>query len=351
MTKNKTIRVVIAEDSAAYRDLIISILQNTDDVEVVGVAKNGAEAVRLVHRLEPDLIIMDIHMPQMNGFDAARHIMQESPRPIVMVSASLQVNEHNLTFDALQAGALSIINKPTLFDPPEAYESLVAEIKTMAEVRVVRRWQRQAKASPPVPVSLKKPDTLEIIAIASSTGGPAALAEILSRLPGTLPVPILVVQHITIGFGASLAEWLNQQTPLEVKLARLGDIPKAGQVLIAPDNYHMTVNTDRSIGLHQKPPYRGLRPAADYLFFTMADVYRAKAIGVILTGMGDDGAKGLQAMHNQGAYTIAQNQDTCVVFGMPAAAITLGAATSVQPLGNIASTLIQVLKENVHDSS
>jgi two-component system chemotaxis response regulator CheB len=377
-TKNAPIRVLIAEDSPVARELLVAILQNAPGVQVVGTARNGAEAVRLTQRLKPDVITMDVHMPEMDGIAATRQIMAEMPRPIVMLSASLNKNKHNLTFDALQAGALSVLEKPALHDPPETHADLIHQIKLMAEVKVVRRWgseearrrgreeeqgtaerkapgggageQRRVKNQPAnlraegplwaTPLLRRNGQTkIQLVAMASSTGGPGVLAKILSQLPANFPVPILVVQHITSGFGAGLATWLDQQTPLEVRLARQGDEPQAGQVLLAPDDYHMQVNRLGLITLNQTPREQGVRPSANVLFHSLAQVYRATALGIILTGMGSDGALGLRAMREVGAFTIAQDKESCVVFGMPAVAIELGAVEQVLPASQVAAAV------------
>jgi len=181
------------------------------------------------------------------------------------------------------------------------------------------------------------------VVVASSTGGPGILAEILAKLPANFGAPILIVQHITPGFGQGLATWLNQQTPLEVRLAKQADEPTVGQVLIAPDDHHMAVNNLGRIALNKEAPYQGLRPAADYLFKSVAKIYGARAVGVILSGMGSDGADGLLAMYKAGAHTIAQNKETCVVFGMPAVAIDLGAAEQILPTHQIAPAIVALV--------
>jgi two-component system chemotaxis response regulator CheB len=345
MSKDIPIRVLVAEDSPVARELLVAVLQSAPELQVVGTARNGVEAVRLTKRLQPDVIMMDVYMPEQDGLEATRQIMNETPRPIVMVSANLNQSERNLTFDSLQAGALSVLAKPTVNDPPEVYQTLITQLKLMSEVKVIRRWpgdKTSRKPSTPVePVVIERQGRakIQMVAMAASTGGPGILAQILRALPGTFSVPILIVQHITAGFSIGLADWLNQQTALEVRLARQGDRPRAGLVLIAPDNYHMLVNRVGLITLTQSPPVQNLRPAADVLFRSVAEVYADTAIGVILTGMGSDGAEGLRAMRSAGAYTIAQDQQSCIVFGMPAVAIELGAAAQVLPVSKIAAAI------------
>lgn len=345
------IRVLIAEDSPTYRELLVTILQSAPDLQVIGTARNGIEAVRLAKRLKPDVITMDVYMPEMDGFEATRQIMTEIPCPVVIISASTAKDQRDLTFNALRAGALSVLEKPTLQDLPEVYEALVTQVRLMSEIKVVRHWSKPtASLELELPATAKLPtliqngrSKIQLVAIASSTGGPGILAEILSKLPGDFPVPILIVQHITPGFGAGLADWLNQQTPLQVRLAHHADELKPGQVLIAPDGAHMVVNSMGLIAMTNAPSLHGLRPAADYLFHSVAQVYGATAIGIILTGMGSDGAAGLQAMRRAAAHTIAQDKETCIVFGMPAVAIELGAAEQVLPAKRIAAAIMALI--------
>jgi two-component system chemotaxis response regulator CheB len=349
-TQTTPIRVLIAEDSLVARELLVSVLQNAPGLQVIGTACNGAEAVRLAKRLKPDVIAMDVYMPEMDGLEATRRIMAEIPLPIVMVSASFNKNEQQLTFDALRAGALSILEKPTIYDPPEAHNFLVDQLRLMSEVKVVRHWGKSRQySSQPQPI-VKSPalrrngeSKIQLMAVASSTGGPGVLAKILCGLPVDFPIPILIVQHIMAGFAEGLATWLNQLTTLQVRLAQYRDEPKAGQVLIAPDNHHMVINNQGLISLNQEPPQNGLRPSANYLFNSVAEVYGATAIGVILTGMGNDGADGLLALRETGAHTIAQDEASCVVFGMPAVAIELNAAEQILPADKIAAALMALV--------
>jgi two-component system chemotaxis response regulator CheB len=292
---------------------------------------------------------MDVYMPEMDGLEATRRIMAETPRPIVMVSASFNKNENKLSFDALQSGALSILEKPTVNDPPETHKFLIDQLKLMSEVKVVRRWNRSRYPSDHI--STLKPATfakngkakIQLLTIASSTGGPCVLAKILNELPADFSVPILIVQHIMSGFSSGLATWLNQLVSLEVRLAQHTDEPQPGQVLIAPDNHHMLINDKGLVALSQEPPQNGLRPAANYLFNSVAEVYGATAIGIILTGMGGDGAEGLLALRETGAHTIAQDEASCVVFGMPAVAIELGAAEQILPADKIAAAVMKLV--------
>jgi two-component system chemotaxis response regulator CheB len=356
-TQVAPIRVLVVEDSQVARDLLVSVLQNSPGFEVVGTARNGQEAVRLARRLKPSVITMDVYMPEMDGLAATQQIMAETPCPIVIISACSNKQELNLTFSAIQAGALTVLDKPSLDDSPEVLQAMVDRIRLMSEVKVIRRWRRPEVQIAPVPVGpvqlegsgrmlptgrlpAKPVEKIDLVAIAASTGGPAALAEILGRLPGNFPAPMLVVQHITPGFGASLATWLNQMTPLEVRLARPAEAPRPGQVLLAPDDHHLEITGLKLINISQTPhDQNGQRPSANALFHSVARNYGAKALGIILTGMGNDGAEGLLAMRQAGAWTLAQSEESCVVFGMPAVAIELGAVDQILPVDKIATSI------------
>lgn len=343
------IRVLIAEDSPTYRELLAAILQDTPNFQVIATARNGVEAVRLAKRLRPDVITMDVFMPEMDGFEATRQIMSECPCPVVIISASTDKTQQDLTFNALKAGALSVLEKPTLHDTNEVYQALARQVRLMSEVKVVRHWSQPARSIDPTSSTAVNGSIysyngkIQMVAVASSTGGPGILAEILGKLPANFPAPILIVQHITPGFGAGLADWLNQQTPLRVRLARHADEPQAGQVLMAPEGTHMVVNNLGLISLDNMPALNGQRPAADYLFRSVARIYGPKAIGIILTGMGSDGAEGLQAMRQAGAHTIAQDKATSIVFGMPSVAIALQAAEQILPAKQIAPAIMALL--------
>jgi two-component system chemotaxis response regulator CheB len=328
-------RVLIADDSPTLRFLIRTILESDPDLEVVGEACNGKEAVALCHKLQPDIITMDVRMPELNGFQAIRRIMAESPRPIMVLTSTTSDFELGISFKAIEAGALMVVGKPHGLpgDDPEA-DQLVAQVKAMADVKVVRRRWSTLETPPvlPNPALRPLPGPPRLIVIGASTGGPPALHAILSQLPADYPIPIAVVQHISPGFVSGLARWLDQTVPLRVKLAESGEYMQAGVVYIAPDDGHLLVTQDNQISLRMTPAVRGHRPSVTALFESAAQSFGYAAVGVLLTGMGDDGARGLKALHNAGAFTIAQDKDTCVVFGMPKEAIALDAVETVLPL-------------------
>ena len=336
------IRVVIIDDSRAMTDLLALILRAAGDIHVVGTAANGEEGVRLVQRLHPDLVTMDIYMPGMNGAEAVREIMRTHPVPIVIISANTKPHTMDLGFQALRAGALTILNKPVANDP-QSNQALIQAVRLMAGVPVIHHWgtvtpklsktrieTRSVKKGLLVTRNMKS--KIRAVGIAASTGGPSTLAAVLKNLPPDFPLPVALVQHFSPGFATGLADWLGTQTKLNVELAIHGANYQPGKVLLAPDDYHMAVNRAGKVELSKGPAYKGLRPSANPLFESLAAVYGSGALGIILTGMGDDGVDGLQKIHEAGGVTIAQDKDSCVVYGMPREAIARGTVdTSLTP--------------------
>ncbi|MBI2461066.1 MAG: chemotaxis-specific protein-glutamate methyltransferase CheB [Candidatus Rokubacteria bacterium] len=325
-------RVLVADDSATVREYLAYLLGEDPALEVVGTARDGLEAVEQAQRLRPDIIVMDVHMPRMNGFEATRQVMERIPTPIVIVSASISREEVALTFEALKAGALTVVDKPGGPDHPKHAESarrLVETVKLMAEVKVVRRWPRGERPAPPAPPAVKADRKIRLIAIGASTGGPQVVAEILRGLPREFGAPILVVQHIAPGFTEGLVEWLGQGTPLAVRLAEAGEPVRPGTVYVARNGVQMGITGDGRIRLTKEPAEDGFCPSASYLFQSVAQAYGRAAVGILLTGMGRDGARGLLRLREAGGLTIAQDEESSVIFGMPGEAVRLGAAEHV----------------------
>ncbi len=360
MPKDTTqpIRVVVVDDSATIRTLLTSILESAPGLQVVGMAGDGEEALRVVTRLRPDVVTMDVNMPRMNGLEATRRIMRDIPTPIVIISSSMTHADVDLTFEAMQAGALSVVGTPS-FQDKESCNEVIRTIRTMAGVPVIRRWGHgtrglmlrgegaQALArlaatpgTPPVPAAATR--QVQLIGIASSTGGPGTLAQVLRHLPANFSIPILIVQHITTGFAGGLAEWLNSQVPLKVAVAGQGALPQPGTVLLAPDDYHMYLNADGAIELSHDAPLHSLRPSANYLFTSMARYLGSRSAGVILTGMGDDGVDGLEKLHKAGGLVIAQDELSCVVYGMPREAVLRNIVDWVLSPEQIPGLLLQI---------
>lgn len=351
------VRVLIAEDSVVTREYLVRLLEEDAEIEVAGAARNGAEAIEKAARLQPDVILMDVFMPGLDGYEATRQIMQRIPTPIVMISTGFDRQGMATTFEALNAGAVAVVEKPGGRDHPDDAESrrqLVETVKLMAGVRVVRRWpKRTGPASGPPAPSPAYPNgppyathraRIRVVAIGASTGGPAALADILGELPAGLSVPILIVQHIARGFAAGLAAWLDGHAHLPVKLAAPGEQARPGSVYLAPDDCHLSITRDGLIRLTRDAVEGGFRPSISYLFRSVAEAYGPAAIGVLLTGMGQDGVGGLSELRRARGVTIAQDKESSVVFGMPAKAIHLGAAEYVLPPRGIAE-MIRTLDE------
>lgn len=339
------IKVLVVEDSSVVKDLLIHILSSDPEITVIAAVSNGEEAIEATQRMRPDVVTMDVNMPGMNGLDATRRIMEICPTPIVIVSGSLVQDEVAATFRALEAGALAFVEKPIGIahrSYSESAKQLQETVKLMSEVKVVRRWPKRAMPSAGVgaPDEVASPRAApELVAIGSSTGGPIVLKSILSELRKDFPVPILMVQHIAPGFTGGFAEWLAQASGFAVEVAAHGQSLLPSHAYIAPDGKHMHVGQGRKVILSDGEPEHGHRPAISHLFRSVAAVAGPNAVGVLLTGMGRDGAQELKLMKDRGAVTIAQDRESSVVHGMPGEAIRLDAATHVLSPGGILTAL------------
>lgn len=335
-------RVLVVDDSAVARTLLRRVLEHEQDFEIAGEAVDGRAAVAAVLSLRPDVVVMDVHMPQMDGVAATKEIMRRCPAPIVLVTAGRNDSEVDMSFAALDAGALAMLDKPRLGlspDDPSSVAEFVRTVRMMAEVRVVgRRFDPQRKRRQNGDSSRALPSGVEIVAIAASTGGPAALARILRDLPADLRVPVLVVQHIGPGFDAGLVKWLGACSPLHVRLAAAGRRLGQGEVHVSPHDRHLGVTRDMYTVLSDAAPVRGHRPSATFLFRSIAQA-GLPALGVILTGMGDDGVQGLVELREAGGLVVAQDEATSVVYGMPGRAVELGLADAVLPVEDVAAAI------------
>jgi len=346
------IRVLVVEDSPVVREFLVHVLTCDPAIQVIETASNGEEALEAVEQARPDLITMDIHMPKMNGLEATRRIMETHPIPIVIVSGSSNSREVATTFHAMEAGAVAFVERPRGIGHPDheaTARELVRTVKLMAEVKVVRRWARLRRdgaapiVSPPADVrTAEAPTEICLVAVGASTGGPLVLQTILSGLPNDYPLPVLVVQHMAPGFIQGFADWLAPTSALPIHVAQQGERILPGHAYIAPDGFQMKVGMGGQLFLAEDDPENGHRPSVCYLFRSVAGIYGSKAVGVLLTGMGRDGAEGLKTMRDMGAVTIAQDQESSVVHGMPGEAIRLDAATYVLPPNRIAATLAQL---------
>lgn len=343
-------RVLIVDDSPTARQLLTQMLGGDADIHVVGSAKDGAEAVEMTEQLRPDVITMDIRMPRMDGFEATKEIMIRVPTPILIVSASPSVGEVDTAMRALRAGALTLLAKPpgpTAPDYDRIARQFVDTVKAMADVKVVTHYRsRMSVPAEPFP-AVRSQRTVRAVAIAASTGGPPALQRLLSGLPDDFPAPILVVQHIAPGFVNGFASWLDSAVGLRVKVAEQGELLQAGTVYIAPEDYHLGVSRRGSVALSREPPLDGFRPAGTALFQSVAQAFESKLVAVVLTGMGKDGVDGLRAVRDAGGLIVVQDERSCVVFGMPGAAVAAGLVDAVVSLDAMARHLLSVVQPTV----
>jgi two-component system chemotaxis response regulator CheB len=353
--KAPEVRVLLAEDSATIRHYLTSILHELPGIRVIGEARDGEQAVTLVARLRPDVVSMDINMPNVDGLEATRRIMAECPTPVVVVSGLVE-RDLDLAFQALQAGALAVVERPPGRDDPsfaEKQRQLVKTLIAMANVSVVRRGRGTSRlggeegpeASPPRRATsrLTRP---QIIAIGASAGGPSALSLLLGQLPAALDVPIVVVQHIPHEFLEGLARWLSKVGKLPVQVCADRAMLRPGVVHLSPGTAHLTIAREQGQLVARLNPEQGSHrymPSVDVLFESIADVCGAAAVGVVMTGMGEDGASGLLKMRQAGARTLAQDKTSSTVYGMPAAAADRGAAEQVLPLSGLGSAILKLL--------
>jgi len=343
------IKVLVADDSQVTRMLLVQLLNSDPCIQVIGAVNDGQAALDFLAAGvdRPDVVVMDIHMPRLDGFEATRRIMETQPLPIIICTATASPQDLAVAFRSMEAGAVACVEKPVALgtDFKPRLHNLLQTVRLMSEVKVVRRWNRSRSAPGVLPANgPSKPKVatagIKLIGIGASTGGPPVLQTILSGLPKDFPVPLLIVQHITRGFISGMVDWLSQTTGLRVHIAAHGTTPLPGHAYVAPDDFHLAADARGHMVLAREEAESGLRPAVSYLFRSLADSYGANAVGVLLTGMGKDGAVELKRMKAHGAYTIAQDRDSSIVHGMPGAAIELGAATQVLPADKIADALI-----------
>lgn len=345
------IRVLIVEDSPVVREFLVHILTSDPEIEVVGSAHDGEEALEAAKRAKPDLITMDIHMPKMDGFTATRRIMETQPLPIVIVSGSSTAKEASTAFKAMEAGALAVVSRPKGIghtDYERTAKDLVQTVKLMSEVRVIRRSPLVRKPSgPPAPkAEVAGADReIRVVAIGGSTGGPLAVKTILSGLSKGFSVPILIAQHIASGFIEGFAQWLTDACGLPVHVAAEGELLLPGHAYVAPDGFYLMVGIGNRIALKRNELNNGVLGSVSCLFESVEKVFGKNAVGILLTGMGRDGAESLKSMKEKGAITIAQDKDSSVVFGMPKEAIDLGAATFVLPPEQIVPLLLELVSK------
>lgn len=348
----KKLNVIVVDDSAVDRMLLVHILNSDPRLHVIRTAGSGAEAITLNASLAADVIVMDVTMPDMDGLETTSRIMQSKPVPIV-ICTGLHSTDPSISFKAIEAGALALVGKPRGVghaDYRTIARSLADTVVLMSEVKLIRRWSRlrqvpRVAADLPRAITLRPRVAAKYVLIGTSTGGPPVLHTILSRLPPDFPAPILIVQHISPGFLPGMAAWLQGATGFPVRIARHHETPLPGHAYLAPDGCHMGLNAAGAIVLSDEEPLDRLRPAVANLFRTVAETsFADSVIGVLLTGMGSDGAEELKTLRYLGATTIAQDEESSVVHGMPGAAIRLGGATHVLSPENIAVMLRDLMR-------
>lgn len=338
------IRIVVAESSLRDRDGLVATLRGDPGFAVVGEASRSTEVLALARRLVPDILVVGVDLPTAGGFEITREIMSETPTPVVIVSDEGDPRQVEQSILALRAGALAVVPRLAGLMPPgrqAAGARLIATVRAMAGVKVVRHWPVAPSSPRPALPAAARPQP-RIIAIAASTGGPAALQVLLSGLPATFPTPILVVQHIGKGFVDGLVTWLNTVSSLKVRVAAAGEPILSHTVYVAPDDAHLGVLDRGRIALSRSEPIGGFRPSATFLFEQVGRVYGPAATHVILTGMGQDGVAGLKVAAASGGRVIAQDEASSIVYGMPGAAVAAGIVDQVLPLAAIGSELLQI---------
>ncbi len=343
------INVLIVDDSLTTREFLKHIIDSDPQLQVAGEAKNGEEAVRIAGTLKPDVIIMDIQMPGMNGYEATRAIMEKCPVPIIIHSTRVAPEHTENIFKSMRVGAVAVSQKPPGLGHPESkilVDKLLRTVKLMSEIKVVRLLKQKKTPKKSNAINKKKlfankPST-GIIAIGASTGGPPILQTILSNLNQKFTIPIVIVQHIANGFLEGMVDWLSKTTHLTLKIPKTGEQVKNGHVYFAPEDHHIDITPSRTFQIYKINEKENFKRPISHLFCSIAKIYKKNSVGVLLTGMGNDGAIGLKEMKDQGAMTLAQDKESSVVFGMPGEAIKMKAETFVLSPTDITAFLNKV---------
>lgn len=346
------LRLVVVDDSALYRQLVRNTLREIADVEVVGLARSGREALQLVEELQPDLVTLDVQMPDLTGIDVLRELKRRGHRTRAIMLSSLTANGAQTTTDALLEGAFDFIHKPNSRDAGANRQHLLAELAEKIGAFRLTRARYRAPRSPEVDVAPRRTERrpssaagdCAAVVLGTSTGGPVALSEVLPALPGDFPAPVLIVQHMPAQYTHSLANRLNERSRIEVVEGADGMPVAPGFAYIAPGGRHMRLERRGprlAIAITDDPPEHSCRPAADYLFRSAVQIYGARLVGVVLTGMGRDGAAGCAAIKAAGGYVITQHPEGCAVYGMPKAVVDEGCSDEALPLPHIADALVR----------
>ncbi len=346
------IKVLLVDDSQITLSLLKRALAKASEIEVVGTARDGAEALELIPRLQPNVICTDLHMPRMNGLELTREIMTRFPKPILVVSVSVEKDaDAQNVFSLLEAGAVDVYSKPRGGQDIENTRwtnELISKIKILSGVIVFRKALKSTiqNGSELKPItSISQSGKVSILAIGTSTGGPKALQTILPNLPGHFPIPVVCVQHISTGFLSGLIEWLSTQCKLKIKIAQPGEPPRPGFIYFPPEERHLEMDYSGNFVLSacSRYPAENHCPSVNVMFNSVAEFYGRTTLGIILTGMGSDGAEGMQRIYLAGGTTIAQDEKSCVVFGMPQKAIELKAIRYVLSIDEISAAILKIV--------
>lgn len=327
------IKVLVVDDSLIIQQIIVDILNSDKDIKVIGVVNSGESAIKFIYKNKPDIITMDIIMPGMGGFEAIKTIMETNPVPIIVISGLSNNENMNKTFEAMEAGAVSVIKKPLEIKGDnfeKISKNIIKMVKLMSEIKVVKRRANYNKIKPNVSSQFKNSfRNIKLVVIGVSTGGPPVLQTIFSKLPENIKIPILVVQHIVPGFINGLIDWLSKVTRYPIHIAKQGEKVLPGHIYFAPDGFHMEIRPNNKIFLSDEDRENGLKPSVSHLFRSAANYYGKDVMGILLTGMGKDGAKELKLLKDKGALTVVQDKESSVVYGMPGEAVKLGAETYI----------------------
>ncbi len=339
-----SVRVVIVDDSKLVVDMISQVISNDREIEIVGVAYNGKEAIEVINKTKPDIITLDLHMPELNGLETTKYLMDKSPLPILIVTTE---SDSDTAMEALASGAIEIFKKPTMdvINDHAKMDEFNYKIKMLSKIKVIRHIHGFSK---PLYVEdyITSRCKYKLLAIGASTGGPRTLQSILQMLPKNFPLPILLVQHISEGFVNDFVSWMDSQIELKVKLAEHFEYLKEGVVYVSPSGVHLESFNEKQICFNNDPPIHNQKPAVDKLFSSVSVKYSHQAIGVLLTGMGSDGAVGLKQMRDRGCTTIAQDESTSIIFSMPKEAIKLGGADYILPMQEIPKKILELIKND-----
>lgn len=341
---SRLVRVVVVDDSDLARLVIQELLSQEPDFEVVGTASSGAEGVELVVELEPDIITMDLRMPGMDGLATTAQIMKRRPTPVLIVTSSDFRNREQDVFAAFKHGVVDVLEKPSPGGDPQVARSLVEKVRLLSRIQVTRDplADRPSVAPPRRRARARRGPRVDAIGIAASTGGPRALETVLSALPADLPVPVFVAQHMSAPFMEGFVRWLDDNVDIAVKLGAPGHLAEPGEVLIAPGGANMVLVAPGFVRLRSGSLEEGILPNADVLFSSLAACYGRKTAGVVLTGIGRDGTEGMKSIKAAGGVTLVQDEGSCVVFGMPKAAVGEGVVDEIVALDQLAGRLIEL---------